>query len=65
MENYERVDLNISENIKKQRVIVENEIELLKSKFRRLDHTQKNGETRKYMNIIIGVSIIHNFLIDT
>ena len=33
-ENYERVDLNISENINKQRVIVENAIGLLKSKFR-------------------------------
>ena len=41
-ENYERVDLNISENIKKHRVIMENAILLLKSKFRRLDHTQRN-----------------------
>ena len=63
-ENYERVDLNISDNIKKQRVIVENAIGLLKNKFRRLDHSQKNGETIKYMNVIIGACVIHNLIID-
>ena len=42
---------------------MENAIGLLKSKFRRLDDTQRNGETREYVHIIIGASIIHNLLV--
>ena len=43
---------------------MENVIGLLKSKFRRLGHTQRNDERRKYTNIIIDASIIHNLLIE-
>ena len=62
--NYKRVDLNISESIKKTESIVENVIGLLKNTFRRLDHSQKNRETIKYMDAIIGSCVIHNLIIN-
>ena len=46
--NYQRVDQTYP-RILKTEIILENPIMLLKSKVKRLDHTTRIGETRKYI----------------
>ena len=64
-EQFESTDIFVSNCLKKQRVIVENAFALLFNKFRRFDNSQKNGDSQKYMRMLIGACVIHNMIIET
>ena len=57
------IDEERDNNLGIQRIIVENAFGLLKGKFKRFSHNQKNGETQKYMKMFISSCVIHNLMI--
>ena len=63
-EDFEDINFNDMINLKRQRVVVENAFGLLKSKFCRFEHTQKNGDSDKHMKLFVAVTVIHNILIN-
>ena len=61
---YGNITEEMKEHLGKQRIIVENAFGLFKNKFRRFAHSQKNGDSPKYMKMLIGAAIIYNLLLD-
>ena len=59
------IGINIyTENLARQRLVVENRFGLFKGKFRRFYYKQFNGNTEKAMKVLVAAMVLHNLLLD-